>query len=131
MIRPVSVAVLLAVAATTPVAAQNMPLPAFVERATKLEKKRPLALFHKGEINALMTEMRGANERLRADRVAAEERGGNPGYCIPKERKGVRVGWGSQELLRELRAIPAAQARTMNTTDGMRVLLAKRYPCRT
>ena len=127
MNRRVIAAALLAAALAAPAAAQNMPLNSFVQRGTALEKKGPMALFHKGEISALMTEMKGASEAVRAERLAAEKAGRKGVYCPPAKGKGQAMG--AQKLLAELRAIPAAQARTMTTTDGMRYVVARHYPC--
>jgi hypothetical protein len=119
---------LLALGSAAAASAQAMPLPTFLERATALEKKGPLALFHRGEINALFTEMKGASDQLKAERLAAEKAGRPAAFCPPAGQKG--VSFSSTELLRELRAIPAAQARSMTMTDAMRTVLARRYPCR-
>jgi hypothetical protein len=108
--------------------AQNMPLTSFVERGTKLEKKGPMALFHRGEITALQTEMQAANKVVVAEYKAKKKSGAKQAFCPVK---GEKFQLGAQQLLAQLRAIPAAQARTMTTADGMRHLLAKRFPCPT
>jgi hypothetical protein len=106
--------------------AQNMPLTTFVERGTKLEKKGPMALFSRGEITALQTEMQAANKAVTAEYQANKKSGAKQAFCPVK---GQAFQLGAKELLAQLRAVPAAQARTMTTTDGMRHLLAKRFPC--
>ncbi|GAA3996567.1 hypothetical protein [Sphingomonas humi] len=103
-----------------------MPLPVFVERATKLESKGPLALFSRGEISVLQSEMQGANKSVVAEYQARKASGAKQAFCPVK---GEKYQLGVKELMAKLRAIPAAQARTMTTTDAMRHLLAKRYPC--
>lgn len=108
-------------------AAQSMPLPTFVARATALEKKGAMALFHRGEIRALQTEMKGATEALKAERQAAEKAGRPPAYCPPRGQASVRMD--ARQMIAELRAIPAAEARTMTTTDGVRAMLRRRFPC--
>lgn len=108
-------------------AAQSMPLQNFVQRGTALEKKGPLAVFSMGEIRVLQDEMKAAAAALRAERLAAEKAGRKPPYCPPKDQKSLAMK--PQQVLAELRAIPAAQARTMTTTDGFRHILARRYPC--
>jgi hypothetical protein len=115
----------LLVALSAPAAAQNMPLHQFVERGTKLEKKGPMALFHKGEINALMTEMKAAGAAVRGERLAAEKAGGKRLFCPPE--KGEPMG--TQKLLAELRLASAKLGPKATTTDGMRAMLVKRYPC--
>jgi hypothetical protein len=105
-----------------------MPLTSFVERGTKLEKKGPMALFHRGEISALQAEMQAANKVVVAEYEAKKKSGAKQAFCPVK---GEKFQLGAQQLLAQLRAIPAAQARTMTTADGMRHLLAKRFPCPT
>lgn len=110
-------------------AAQTMPLRAFVERGTKLEKKGPLALFQRGEIRALQTEMAAASRTVRGEREAAAKAGRPGAYCPPPgSTGGVRMG--AQQFLKEMRAIAATLPASATTTDGMRTLLARRYPCR-
>lgn len=115
-------------AVATPAAAQKMPLPAFLDKATSLEKLGPLALLKTNEINALQTEMKGAGAALKAEREAAVKKKQKPAFCPPAGQNSVAMK--STELLGELGAIPAAQARRMTTTDGLRTILVKRYPCR-
>jgi hypothetical protein len=124
--RKILLTLVLAPAIVSPAAAQNMPLPQFLDRATKLEKKGPLALLSRGEIKALQTEMQGANKAVVAEHAAKKKSGAKQAFCPVK---GDKYQLGAKELLTQFRAIPAAQARSMTTTDGMRHLLAKRYPC--
>ncbi|GLR48123.1 hypothetical protein [Sphingomonas astaxanthinifaciens] len=126
MIRPILAFLALASTASL-AAAQSMPLPSFVQRGTALEKKGPLAVFSMGEIRALQDEMKAAAAALRAERLAAEKAGRKPPYCPPKDQKSLAMK--PQQVLAELRAIPAAQAKGMTTTDGFRHILARRYPC--
>ena len=105
--------------------AQTMPLHSFVERGTKLEKKGAMALFSRGEIRALQTEMKGAAAAVRAERLAAEKAGRKPAYCPPKEAQPM----GARTFLAELRKVSATQARSATVTDGLRAMLVKRYPC--
>lgn len=104
-----------------------MPLGTFLDRATALEKKGAMALFQRGELRLLQAEMKGASDAVRAERLAAEKAGRKPPFCPPKGQAAVRMS--PKQLLSELRAIPAAQARTMTVTDGFRAMLARRYPC--
>lgn len=108
--------------------AQSMPLTTFVERGTALEKKGALAILSMGEINALQAEMQGAGQALKAEREEAEKGKRRLPYCPPKGQAAVKME--GQQLLAELRAIPVIQARRMTTTDGLRHMLIKRYPCR-
>ena len=121
-----SVVFLVALSLAGAAQAQNMPLTTFVERGTKLEKKGPMALFHRGEIRALQTEMQAANKAVIAEYEANKKSGAKQTFC-PVKGQGYRLK--PQQLLAQLRAIPAGQARTMTTTDGMRHILKKRFPC--
>ncbi len=105
--------------------AQSMPLSTFVQKGTSLEKKGPLALFSRGEIKTLQSEVMAASKILRTERLAAKAAGRKPAYCPPE--KGEPMG--AQKLLAELRSISASQPRTATVTDGMRVMLARKYPC--
>lgn len=120
------VALVLLSVAPASAAAQTMPLSQFVQRGTKLEKKGPLALFNRGEINLLMGEMEKAGLAVRAERLAAEKAGRAPLYCPPAKGQAM----GAQKTLAELRLISRQLGPTATTTDGMRALVIKRYPCR-
>ena len=124
--RHMLLSLILAAGLPAPAVAQNMPLPQFLDRATKLEKKGPMALFSRGEIKALQSEMQGANKAVVAEYRAREKSGAKQFFCPVK---GEKYQLGVKELLGQLRAIPAGQARGMTTADGMRHLLARRYPC--
>ncbi len=126
MVRLLTLGLALGVLLAVPAAAQKMPLQSFVERGTKLEKKGPLALFSRGEIKLLQTEMQAANKAVIAEYEANKKSGARQAFCPVK---GQKYELGAQQLLAQLRAIPPAQARTMTTTDGMRHLIAKRFPC--
>jgi hypothetical protein len=126
MVRLLTLGLALGVLVTVPAAAQKMPLQSFVERGTKLEKKGPLALFSRGEIKLLQNEMQAANKAVIAEYEANKKSGARQAFCPVK---GQKYQLSAQQLLAQLRAIPPAQARTMNTTDGMRHLIAKRFPC--
>jgi hypothetical protein len=119
---------LLALGLATPAAAQKMPLTSFLARSTALQNKGPLALLQQGEISALQNEIKGAGMALKAERDAAAKTGGKGPFCPPAGQSSVAMK--SQDLMNELKAIPAAQAKAMTVTDGLRVVLGKRYPCR-
>lgn len=112
----------------TPAMAASMTLHQFVARGTALEKKGPMALFHRGEIKALQTEMMSAGKQVREERMAAEKAGRKPTYCPPAEGKGVKMG--AQEVLKELRLIAATQPKNATVADGWRAMLVKKFPCR-
>lgn len=107
--------------------AQTMPLHQFVERGTKLEKKGLRALFSRGEIGALRDEMMAAGRNVREERLAAEQQGRRGAYCPPAQAQAQPLD--ARRFLADIRAISATLPRSSTTTDGMRALLAKRYPC--
>ena len=104
--------------------AQTMPLPQFLTKATALKKKGPLALFS-GDLKLLQNEIKGSAGQLRAERLAAVKAGRKPGYCPPE--KGSQLG--AEEVLSHFQSIPAAQRQRMQVKDGMRSLMAKKFPC--
>lgn len=124
-----SLILLLALGAAVPAtAAAPMPLHQFVARGTALEKKGPLALLSRGEIRLLHAEMTAAGNQLREERLATAKAGRKGPYCPPANSSG-GLRMAPQELLKELRVISAGQPRTATVADGIRALLAKRYPC--
>ena len=118
--------VTMAVLSSASAQAQNMPLPVLLQRGTALEQKGPLALFHKGEIRALQTELAAANKAVLSEYRGNKQAGRDQTFCPVK---GQAYQLGARQVLAELRSIPPAQARRMTTTDGMRALLQERFPC--
>ena len=116
-------AAILALAPLTAASAMNVS--EFVKRADALEKKGMMALFSRGEINALKAEVQSAAKQLRAERVAEEKAGKPKAFCPPAEAQ-----LNSKELLGHFRAIPPPQQARLTVKDGLRSLFAKKYPCR-
>jgi hypothetical protein len=108
-----------------PVAAQTMNAESFHKRAEALRKKGPLALFSKGEINALMSEAKAAGHSAREARLATIKAGGKARYCPPEGQ----YGMGSNEFMAQLGAIPAAQRARIDMTEAMVRILARKFPC--
>jgi hypothetical protein len=104
--------------------AQSMNAESFHKRATALQKKGPMALFSRGEIRALMTEGQKAFEKSRDQRRATVAAGGKPRYCVPEGAK-----LGSNEFMKRLSAIPAAERARMDMTEATTRVLADKYPC--
>ena len=104
--------------------AQTMPLPQFLTKAAALKKKGPLALFS-GDLKLLQNEVKNSAGQLRTERLAAAKEGRKPAFCPPQ--KGVQIG--AEEVLAHFQSIPAAQRERMRVKDGMRSLMAKRFPC--
>jgi hypothetical protein len=88
-----------------------------------MKKKTMTALLALG----LATPAAAQKMPLKAERDAAAKTGGKGPFCPPAGQSSVAMK--SQDLMNELKAIPAAQAKSMTVTDGLRVILGKRYPC--
>lgn len=114
-----------AVLALSPTAAMAMPLPVFLDKAGALEKKGMLAMFS-SDIGLLKKEVMAATQALRAERIAAKAAGKPAAYCPPE----AGASMNSNELLAAMRQIPPAQRAHMDVKDGMRVFLARKFPCR-
>ena len=110
----------------TGASAQTMNAETFHQRASKLEKKWAMAIFSRGEIKALMTEVRAAGQLARERRLAAIKAGQKPRYCPPEGGQKVR----SDEFMKRLSAIPAAERARIDMTEATIRILARQYPCR-
>lgn len=117
-----TVALLLAAVPAT--ALHAMPVSQFLTKANALEKKGAMALFS-SDMNLLKKEITDGAAQLKAEREAAVRAGRKPAYC---PRPGVKGSLNSKEILTHFRAIPAAQ-RGMQVKDGLRGLLARKFPC--
>lgn len=120
----IMIAATMAVAATSAAFAQTMNAEIFHQRATKLQKKGAMALFSSGEIKALMNEGRAAAMRAREQRLATLKAGGKARSCPPE---GSRMD--SDEFMKRLSAIPAAERARIDMTEATIRILASKYPC--
>jgi hypothetical protein len=120
-----AVAMAAAVLAGWGAVAQAMPLPVFLQKAEALQRKGPLALFS-SDLSLLKNEVRAATEALRAERLAAKRAGKPQAYCPTQEGGSMN----SDELLAALRRIPPAQRAHMDVKEGVRDMLARKFPCR-
>ena len=105
--------------------AQGMNAETFHQLATKLQKKGAMAIFSRGEIKALMKEGQAAALRARAQRLATIKAGGKPRSCPPE---GSRMD--SDEFMKRLSAIPAAERAQIDMTEATIRILARKYPCK-
>jgi hypothetical protein len=117
----------LALAATpmTAVMAQTMNAESFHKRAQALEKKGAMAIFSRGEIKALMAEGQAAAKRAREQRLAAIKAGEKPRYCPPEP--GGKMN--SDEFMKRLGAIPAAERARIDMREATTRILATKFPC--
>jgi hypothetical protein len=116
---------LLLLAVPVAASAQTMNAETFNKRAIALQKKGPLALFSRGEIKALMAEGQAAATKSRETRLAAVKAGQKPRYCPPAGKGSM----GSDEFMKGLAAIPAAERARINMTEATTRILARKYPC--
>ena len=115
-----------ALLAAAPLAAAGaMPVSTFLEKATALQKKGPLALFS-GDVKLLMNQVKADAGQLRAERVAAEAAKRPAAFCPPAG--GVKLS--DKEVMQAMQAVPAAQRPRTSTKDALRVHMAARYPCK-
>ena len=105
--------------------AQSMNAETFNKRAIALQKKGPLALFSRGEIKALMTEGQAASTKSREVRLAAVSAGKKPRYCPAPGKHSM----GSDEFMKGLAAIPAADRARIDMTEATTRILARKFPC--
>ena len=107
-----------------PASAQTMNAETFHQRATKLQKKGAMALFSRGEIKLLMTEVKAASKLARERRMAAIKAGRKPRSCPPEGAK-----MASDEYMSRLGAIPAAERARIDMTEATTRILAAKFPC--
>ena len=119
----VVVGVALAVSAAA-APAQKMPVATVLAKADALKAKGPLALFS-GDLKLLKREMEQTGLALKAERNAAAKAGKKPAFCPPTKPAPIS----SDEILAYFRGLSPVQQRQMTSTDAMRSMLAKRYPC--
>ncbi len=117
-------AIALALVAVPVTAAHAMSVATFLQKAEALQRRGALALLS-SDFRLLKGEMTRAGEQLRAERAAAQAAGQRPAYCPPAERGGISPN----EIINHMRSIPAAQRERLHVRDGLRGLLARRYPC--
>ncbi|MGI8931064.1 MAG: hypothetical protein ACR2FK_01595 [Sphingomicrobium sp.] len=115
---------LLLLAIPVPALAQSMNAESFHQRATKLQKKGPMAIFSGGEIKALMREGQAAGKRARELRVATIKTGGKLRYCPPE-----KGSMDSNEFMTRLSAIPQADRTRIDMTEATIRIMAVKFPC--
>jgi hypothetical protein len=106
--------------------AQTMNAQEFHKRATALQKKGPLALFSRGEIKALMAEGQAAGKKAGERRRADVAAGRKPRFCPPTGPQSM----GSDEFMKRLAAIPAADRARIDMTEATTRIMAAKYPCK-
>lgn len=120
----VRVASLLLLILPAAAAAQSMNAERFHQRSSALMAKGPLALFSRGEINALMSEVQNAGKSARASRLA-DAAAGRPARSCPPDKQSMD----SSEFMRRLGVIPPAERSKIDMTEAMIRISAARFPC--
>jgi hypothetical protein len=110
-----------------PVSAQAMTVATFLAKADALKAKGVLALMS-SDVGLLKAEMKAVGETYRADILAARAAGKPPHSC-PPPKGDKRASMTSDELLAELRKVPAAQARTMEVKTAFYAMMKRKFPC--
>ena len=115
-----------AIVLALPVAAKDgdMPLPTFLEKASSLESRGPLALFS-SDLKLLEKEVKGSAADYRAQLESDAKAGRRSDACPPK---GMAIS--SDELLAHFRSIPTSRRQRMTVADGFRHFIRTRHPCR-
>ena len=115
-----------AIALAIPASAKDgdMPLLEFLEKASRLEARGPLALFS-SDLKLLEREVKGGASRYRARLDSDTAEGRRPDACPPR---GMEIS--SDELLAHFRSIPAARRARMDVGDAFAHFIRTRHPCR-
>jgi hypothetical protein len=116
----------LALAALSTPAAAATNAEEFYQSAIKLKRKGALAIFNRGEIKRLVSEIKVAGEKVKETRLAAERAGGKGRYCPPKNSPRM----GADEYLKGLGAIPQPARRSIDLVEATTRILEKKFPCK-
>ena len=100
-----------------------MPAVTFLAKADALMAKGPMALFSK-DVGLLKAEVNRAAAELRAERLAAVAQHQPPNACPPP-----KSSLSSDELIKAMHRIPAAELTKMQFKDAMKRVLAQKFPC--
>lgn len=106
--------------------AQSMNAQRFYQRATALQKKGVLAVFSSGEIKALMNEGQAAGKAAGAAYDADKKSGRPTRFCPPPGPRSMR----SDEFMKGLGAIPAAERARIDMTEATTRILVAKFPCK-
>lgn len=121
MLLAVAGAMLLPAAAS----AQSMNAQRFYTRANQLQKKGMMAIFS-SDVKQMMNEGKSAADASRNQRLAAIKAGRKPRYCPPEGPQKMST----EEFMKRLGAIPAAERSRIDMTEAMTRILIVKFPCR-
>jgi len=101
-----------------------MPVSTFLQKAERLEKKGPLALFS-GDLKLLTNQIKADFAALRSERLGTKAAGKPTAWCPPE-----KVSLTDKDVMAAMRAVsPSARAQT-DTRGALRAMLIRRYPCK-
>jgi len=115
---------LLLIAIPAAASAQTMNAEYFHQRSLALKAKGAAAIFSMGEVKKLVGEAQRAGQAARAQRLA-EVAAGRPARACPPEK----ASMDSEEFMRRLGAIPAAERQRITMTEAMTRITIARFPC--
>jgi hypothetical protein len=115
----------LIIAAIPAAEAVAMPVSTFLDKADRLQRKGPLALFS-GDLKLLMNQVKKDARELRSERLAAKAAGKPTDFCPPEA--GTKLT--DKDVLAAMQAIPPARRASTTTKQALKASLVQRYPCR-
>jgi hypothetical protein len=101
-----------------------MPVSTFLEKADRLEKKGPLALFS-GDLKLLTNQVKADFASLRTDRLAAKAAGKPTAWCPPE-----KVAMSDKDVMAAMRAVAPAERAQTATRGALRAMLIRKFPCK-
>jgi endonuclease/exonuclease/phosphatase (EEP) superfamily protein YafD len=114
-----------ALLAASPLASLSaMPVSAFIEKADRLQKKGPLALFS-GDLKLLTKQVKADFASLRSERLATKAAGKATAWCPPE-----KVAMTDKDVMAAMRAVPPSARTQTDTRGALRAMLVRRYPCK-
>ena len=101
-----------------------MPVSTFIEKADRLQKKGPLALFS-GDLKLLTKQVKADFASLRSERLAAKAAGKATAWCPPE-----KVAMTDKDVMAAMRAVPPSARAQTDTRGALRAMMVRRYPCK-
>lgn len=101
-----------------------MPVSTFIQKAERLERKGPLALFS-GDLKLLTKQIKADFASLRAERLAAKGAGRATAWCPPE-----KVAMSDKDVMAAMRAVPPSARAQTDTRGALRAMMVRRYPCK-
>ncbi len=122
----VRLAALCLLAVPAAASAQSMNAETFYKKVLALKAKGPMALLSR-DLKVVLNEGKASGLKAREARLAAVKAGQTPRYCPPA----VATGISSDEYMKGLAAIPAAERARISMAEATTRILARKFPCAT